>query len=97
MLCFCFQLDIFAYDTGLPEVRSPTWTVRIDVLRNQYPPEFTEDPYIFAVDVDKDGSNRGYRIGQVNATDRDGVSGFFSTEHFFKIMSYLIYLFSSKD
>ncbi|KAK3745550.1 hypothetical protein RRG08_040225, partial [Elysia crispata] len=67
-----YRLIIYAYDSGLPQVRSQPWTVSITVTRNQFPPEFVRDPYTFSIDIDKDGGNLGYLIGQVNATDRDG-------------------------
>ncbi|RUS82555.1 hypothetical protein EGW08_009685 [Elysia chlorotica] len=67
-----YQLVIYAYDSGLPQVRSLPWTVTISVNRNQFPPVFERNPYSFSIDIDTVGGSLGYLIGRVNATDRDG-------------------------
>ena len=66
-----FQLDIYAYDTALPQVRT-TETITFTVNRNQFPPVFINTPYRYSISID--ASSRGVVIGStIEATDQDGV------------------------
>lgn len=62
-----------AYDLGSPQRNSSDYFITLNVIRNQYAPEFINAPYTFNVTRSQSVNSN---IGQVFVRDRDTVSPF---------------------
>ncbi|XP_035826841.1 protocadherin Fat 4, partial [Aplysia californica] len=68
-----FQFQALATDLGTPQRQSSPVDVTISVLRNQFPPEFINEPYNRVIQQNELGGSSVY---QTTAIDRDTTSPF---------------------
>lgn len=66
----CFKIRVKAYDPATP-ARAGYADVRINVIRNEFGPQFPEDQYTVTL---YDNERKNKIVIQLNATDLDGVS-----------------------
>ena len=63
-----YSFRLIAYDQGTPS-RTATTTLSLSIIdRNDEPPKFTENSYVFSV---QEGQDEDAPVGQVTATDED--------------------------